>query len=125
MTNEENYLRTIEFRHPEWIPCSAALMPGTWARYREELEDLVIRHPVIFGSYQKGSRDFDKFSRDYTEGEKYTDEWGCTWANIQGGLHGQVVEHPIKSWDEVENYEAPDPMAEAPPSQETSNAQRF
>jgi hypothetical protein len=86
-------------------------MPGTWARYRAELEDLVIRHPVIFGSYQKGSRNFDKFSRDYTEGERYTDEWGCTWANIQGGLHGQVVEHPIKSWDEVENYEAPDPMA--------------
>jgi len=110
MTNEENYLRTIEFRNPEWIPISVALMPGTWAKYREDLEDIVVRHPIIFSSYKKGSKDFDKFGRDYIEGEKYTDEWGCTWANIQGGLVGQVVGHPIKSWDEVKDYEAPDPM---------------
>ena len=111
MTNEENYLRTIEFRYPEWIHCTVALMPGTWARYREDLEDLVVRHPIIFGPYKKGSRDFDSFGTSYTEGT-YTDAWGCTWANIRSGLDGQVVGHPIKSWDEVKSYEAPDPMAE-------------
>ena len=111
MDHEENYLRTIEFRHPELIPISMSLMPATWAKYREDLEDVVVKHPTIFGNYEKGSRDFDKFSRDYVEGGSYTDEWGCTWANIQGGLVGQVVGNPIKSWGEVENYEAPDPMA--------------
>ena len=111
MTNEENYLRTIEFRHPEWIPISVALLPGTWAKYREDMEDVLVRHPIIFGSYKKGSKNFDEFGRDFIEGNMYTDEWGCTWANIQGGLHGQVVEHPIKSWDEVKDYEVPDPMA--------------
>ena len=110
MTNEENYLRTVEFRHPEWIPCSVSLMPATWARYREDLEDIVMRHPIIFGSYEKGSRDFDSFGTSYTKGA-YTDEWGCEWENIRTGLDGQVVGHPIKSWDEVKDYEAPDPMA--------------
>jgi hypothetical protein len=111
MTKEENYIRAIEFRFPEYIPCSVALMPGTWSRYREDLEDLVTRHPIIFGDYKKGSRDFDKFSKEHTQGAEYTDEWGCVWENIQSGLVGQVVGHPIKSWDEVEDFEAPDPMA--------------
>lgn len=111
MTNEENYLRTIEFRYPEWIPCSVAFLPGTWAKYREDLEDLLIRHPVIFSKYKKGSKDFDNFGKDFIEGETYTDEWGCTWTNILGGLHGQVVGHPLESWDDVKSYEAPDPMA--------------
>ena len=90
MTNEENYLRTIEFREPEWIQCTVSLMPATWARYREELEDIVIRHPIIFGLYKKGSRDFSNFSTSYTEGT-YTDAWGCRWANIRSGLDGQEL----------------------------------
>ena len=110
MTNEENYLRAIEFRHPEWIPISVALMPGTWARYREDLEDLVLRHPIIFGQQKKGGRNFDSFSTSYTEGT-YTDAWGCEWVNIQSGLDGQVIGHPIKSWDEVKDYQPPEPLA--------------
>lgn len=110
MTSEENYLRAVEFRNPEWIPCSVSLLAATWAKYREALEDILIRHPIIFGAYKKGSRKFDDFGINQTEGT-YTDEWGCGWENIQGGLTGQVVEHPIKSWDEVKDYEAPDPMA--------------
>ena len=110
MDHQENYLRTIEFRYPEWIPVSVSLLPGAWAKYREDLEDLVIRHPIIFGEYKKGNRNFDSFSGTYSEGT-HTDEWGCVWENIQGGLNGQVVGHPIKSWDEVKDYEPPDPMA--------------
>ena len=41
MTERENYLRSIEFRHPEWIPCRVDLSPGTWRTFREELEEMV------------------------------------------------------------------------------------
>ncbi len=57
MTNEENYLRTVEFRNPAWIQCSVSLLSGTWARYREDLEDVVMRHPIIFGDHKKGGRE--------------------------------------------------------------------
>jgi len=110
MTDEENYLKTIEFRRPDWIPCSVSLMPATWAKYREDLEDIVIKHPIIFGAQKKGGRDFDSFGTSYTKGT-YTDGWGCRWENISSGLDGQVVGHPIASWDEVKDYKAPDPMA--------------
>lgn len=62
MTETENYLRAAEFRYPEWIPFNVNLMPGTWKKYRVELEELVMRHPLIFGSYEKGSRDFDVYA---------------------------------------------------------------
>ena len=41
MTPEENCFRTIEFRYPEWIVTSVSLMPATWRKYREALEDIL------------------------------------------------------------------------------------
>ena len=106
MTHEENYYRTVEFRYPEWIQCSVSLMPATWSKYREDLEDIVLKHPIIFGNYEKGSKDFDSFGTAYQEGE-YTDVWGCVWANIQGGLDGQVIGHPIEYWSALETCQPP------------------
>ena len=113
MTNEENYFRTIEFRHPKWIPTSVSLMPATWQKYRETLEDIVVRHPILFGPYERGSRDFDEFTGTYQEGD-YTDEWGCVWRNIAPGLDGQVVGHPLLDREAVRTFEAPPPGESQP-----------
>jgi len=85
-------------------------MPATWQRYREELEELVMRYPIIFGPYEKGSKDFDAFSGTYREGE-YTDEWGCVWKNVQPGLDALVVGNPLLDWSNFKDYEPPDPLA--------------
>ena len=106
MTEEENYFRTIEFRYPEWIVTQVSLMPATWKKYREALEDIVIRHPVIFGEYQRGSKDFDQVEGTYREGA-YTDEWGCVWQNIAPGLNGLVVGHPLQDREAVRSFEPP------------------
>jgi len=111
MTETENYLKAAEFRYPQWIPFNVNLMPGTWQKYRENLEELVMRHPLIFGSYEKGSSDFDALPGSYQEGE-YTDEWGCVWRNVHSGLMGQVVFHPLSDWNNFKDYEPPDPLAE-------------
>jgi len=111
MTETENYLRAAEFRYPQWIPFNVNLMPGTWQKYRENLEELVMCHPLIFGSHEKGSRNFDNIPDSYQEGE-YTDEWGCVWRNVHSGLMGQVVFHPLADWNNFKNYEPPDPLAE-------------
>lgn len=110
MTERENLLRTIEFRGPEWIPCSVGFSPATWNRYREDLEDLILRHPLIFGRYEKGKRDFDDFPNTYREGQAYTDNWGCIWENVQGGLEGIITKHPLVDYSALEHYRAPDPL---------------
>lgn len=104
----ENYLRVLEFRYPEWIPCTMGISPINWNKYREELEDLCLRHPLLFPDFKKGSVDFDHFDPVYREGEYYRDNWGCLWYNTHAGLEGQVVEHPLADWSALDTYRPPD-----------------
>lgn len=114
MSPEENYFRAIEFRKPAWIPVNVGLLPATWIRYREALEEIVIRHPLIFGEYKMGSKKFDEVSGTYKVGE-HVDEWGCVWKNIRNGLDAIVVGHPIETWDALENYHPPEPITDSLP----------
>ncbi len=106
----ENYLRTLEFRGPEWIPTSFNIAPAVWQKYREDMEGVLLRHPLVFGEYDRGSVAFDEFAASYRENEYFTDEWGCVWHNVQEGMLGQVVGHPLANWDALATYELPDPL---------------
>jgi len=104
----DNYLKALEFRYPKWIPCSVNISPAAWKRHREGLEEVVDRHPWIFGQYERGSRDFDEMPAVYRKGERYTDNWGCVWYNLQEGIEGQVVKHPLEDWGALDCYKPPD-----------------
>jgi uroporphyrinogen decarboxylase len=39
----------------------------------------------------------------------FVDDWGCLWQTTQDGITGTVVEHPIKSLDDIEALAVPDP----------------
>jgi len=43
----ENFLRAVEFRYPERIPCFIDFLPAVWNIYHEELMEIVLRHPLI------------------------------------------------------------------------------
>lgn len=43
----QNYLRAVEFKHPEWIPCRIWMPPATWKKYGTDLEKIVQDHPRI------------------------------------------------------------------------------
>ena len=119
MDARENWLRTVEFAYPAWIPCQVVLSPLTWKVYREDLEEIVLAYPRIFPEYKRGAApgggrvDFDEMPVVYREGETYRDSWGCLWYNIQGGLEGQVVEHPLADWEAMATYRPPDPLRQA------------
>ena len=110
MDERENYLRALEFRSPEWIPCSVGLSPGMWKKYREDVETIVLKYPLLFWDYKKGDADFDQLHPAYRKGEYYRDNWGCLWYNVQEGLEGQVVEHPLADWKALDTYVPPDPL---------------
>jgi len=130
MNARENYLRAVEFREPQWIPCGVSISPVLWCIYRERLEEVILRHPLIFGGYEKGSVDFNK-SDVRCKGEIYKDEWGCVWHHVQDGLVGQVKTHPLEDWKILESYEPPDPFklkgppqADSPPVETWDQARR-
>lgn len=109
MTRRENFLRTVEFRNPEWIPVSVNLPNAVWKKHREELEDIILGHPLLFEGYRKGNKNFDECPFGYRKGY-YRDNWGCLWHNIQEGILGQVIGHPLSDWKFLDTYKPPDPL---------------
>jgi len=113
LSDRENYLRTVRFEGPEWIPIGVGISGASWAQWREQMEEVVLRHPTIFGRYEKGQRDFEKmdFGPVYSGGgREFTDNWGCVWRSEIGGIEGQVVGHPLDDWSKLEAYQPPDPL---------------
>lgn len=106
LSREENYYRAIEFKGPETVPVTVSVMPATWAKYREAIEEIVIDFPGVFGQYEKGTRDFDRFEGTYQLGE-YIDPWGCLWKNVAPGLDGVVIGHPLPNRKDVYDFKTP------------------
>jgi len=109
LTPRENWLRTVEFRSPEWIPCYVGLAPILYKLYRRDLEQLVLEHPRLFPEAPCDERDYDWMPPAYHQGEYYRDNWGCVWHNIQEGIEGQVVGHPLADWSSLDSWRPPDP----------------
>lgn len=112
LTERENYLRTASFQGGEWIPTMIHISPASWNAFRQDLEDVLVRHPMLFQGFVPGRIDYDNwdFGPAHREGERFTDAWGCVWDNTWGGLEGQVVESPLADWSALEFYQAPDPL---------------
>ena len=109
MSYRENWLRTMEFRGPEWIPCSVGFAPITWKSHGAALEEIMLAHPKLFPGYRAGSACFyDEMPVVYRQGEDFRDNWGCLWRNIQEGLEGLVVENPLADWTALDSYTPPD-----------------
>ena len=109
-----NYLKTIYFDSPEWVPCGVYFLPATWIKHRDALEDLVLRHPRMFPGHRKGSVDFDQktMGNPLYEAGRHTDCWGTVWNNIHRGLDSQVEVEPLADWADFEAWKQclPDPM---------------
>jgi len=112
MNDRENYLRALEFRGPEWIPCRVVMHPTLWKQHREKLEGIVLDHPRIFPEHEKGSVDYDNIPDRWRVGQ-LTDSWGCVWENLDEGVIGQVVGHPLADWKAFDDYVPPDPLTTA------------
>jgi len=107
MNSRENYLRTFEFKEPDWIPCRVAFAMATWSKYRDALYDLVKRHPIIFGE-NPHKINYDDFGIQVND-KPWKDDWGCVWRFPINGLDGQVVEHPLEDWSALKSFKPPDP----------------
>ena len=110
MSDRENWLRAVTFKNPQWIPSTVGLSPLTWHTHRERLDDLLLRHPLMFPGHQMDPKRYDAFGPAYRAGETFRDNWDCLWHNEIGGLEGQVVENPLADWSALKTYRFPDPL---------------
>lgn len=117
MNDRENRLRAWRFQNPEKIPIASGLPWLDWAEHGydpEELESIILSHPILFPEYQKGSiyRNHDILPQtrpDMVKGNQYKDHWGCVWETLYTGMIGGVREHPLMNWSALSTYRPPDP----------------
>ncbi|MBN1444830.1 MAG: hypothetical protein JW957_01820 [Candidatus Omnitrophica bacterium] len=115
LTEKENFIRNVAMSGSEWTPCHVALSPAAWDYLRDDLEEVVLRHPSLFPRYKKGTIDYDNLTYfpGHGTGKPFTDAWGCTWETAVTGIEGVVTGHPINDWKELDSYSAPDPLVQA------------
>ncbi|MBD3184861.1 hypothetical protein GF312_21440 [Candidatus Poribacteria bacterium] len=103
----DDRMKAMRYDNPEYIPVGVSLLPATWMKYREELDELATRHPVIFGQHNKGQRDYDAVGGTYVKGN-HTDRWGSVWSNVAEGMEAIVKYFPVPKREDVHKMKAPD-----------------
>jgi len=90
-----------------------SLLPAAWLKWDGQLERIVLSHPLIFPSYQKGDYRGIKLSGLYVQGKK-TDEWGCVWDSVTEGYDSICVGHPVKTREDIHALRVPEKDAGLP-----------
>ena len=98
--------RSLKFQTPESLPVSVSILPAAWIKHREAMQEIVDRHPILFGNPVE--RDFDAvFDEKYMMGS-VTDAWGCVWENVHHGMAAIVTGHPLPRRADVRAAEMPE-----------------
>lgn len=97
---------SAHFQKPAFLPVSVSILPAAWMERREPLQEIVNRHPILFGS-PTAQRDFDAvYDEKYMAGS-VTDAWGCVWENVHHGMAAIVTGHPLPRREDVHTLQAP------------------
>jgi len=112
LSARENELRAIEFRRPEWIPIQFDLMDSVIQRHGPDLVAMMQRHPRLFPEARIRQIAACPPSRPGPHERRFTDDWGCEWLEIQAGILGQVVGHPLRDWSALARLRVPDPATQ-------------
>ncbi len=103
---EPDRLKAMRFAHPQYIPVTLGVLPAAWMKYRQKLDELARRHPLLFGEI-KGDRNYDWVWSDLYRRGKHADGWGCVWDNIYEGHDAYVVHHPLPRREDVWKLKPP------------------
>jgi hypothetical protein len=104
----DSYLKAIEFRNPKWIIGKVVVQMDAWYRYKELMEEIVLKHPFVFPFYKKGSVKFDDFG-SRRKGCTFIDPWGCKWTFLLDGAAGPSGRAPAERLEDVGELQAARP----------------
>jgi uroporphyrinogen decarboxylase len=113
MATHDNRMKAMLYEGPEEIPVTAYFLPVTWMKHREALDEIVARHPILFGPQGETARDYDAVGGTYIAGN-HVDAWGCVWSNIQHGAESIVTGHAIPRREDILTFRPPAPGAGTP-----------
>lgn len=112
MTRRENLLRTIRFENPDYIPMNFYINAACWNHYdHNALFELMETHLLLFPDFRRSDGICKpKYLANALADRPYTDPWQCVWETAEDGITGSVHQHPLESWDNFADYQAPDSL---------------
>ena len=109
LSYRENYLRSVEFEYPEYMPCRVLIAWPIWNTYREKLERIAIKHPLLFPNFEPRAIQYGDKIGVLRVNRLIKDPFGCIWRFNIEGYQGQVVKHPLENWGDFKSYKFPNP----------------
>jgi len=111
MNARENYLKTVRFERPDYIPMTFHVNDSCWQHYPQEfLFEEMEKHKLLFpGFVPPKGKYVPEFSKVANSKQPYPDDFGCVWETLTDGITGTVTKHPLFSWEAYESYQMPDP----------------
>jgi hypothetical protein len=99
-TPREIVHQTLSFAGPARAPRDLWTLPIARSHHPAALAEILTTFPPDVISIDGHERERPQTVGDpYAIGE-YTDEWGCTFVNIQAGVIGEVKQPQIQDWDQ-------------------------
>lgn len=108
MTSRDLVRKTLEFDSPERVPRDLWLLPWATKYYPAEVTRIQERYPSDFDGAPVKYEKPPPTEGDPHEIGTYTDEWGCTFKNIQAGVIGEVCAPLVNSWEDLDRVIAPE-----------------
>ena len=112
MNSRERVISSLEFAGPDRVPVMHRTLPGAFRVHGEALGILYERYPsdVMLSPTRLAPFGFAGQIGESLMGERVIDEWGCEWEKATNDYIGQVVAHPLATWDALDDYAWPDPL---------------
>jgi hypothetical protein len=98
-TSRELVYQTLNFQNPARAPRDLWVLPWAMWNYPQQYQELLNQYAPDLGGPGGHEREIAKTKGDQYGIGEFTDEWGCTFVNIQAGVIGEVKDALIKDWD--------------------------
>jgi len=112
MTSRQLMNKCLTFDGPDRIPVHLWTLPWAEESFPEDTAELRRRYPNDIVSAPGVNRPSPRAQGDPYRVGTYTDEWGCTFVNVHGGIIGEVKEPQVA---EVADWRAVEPPFEILP----------
>ena len=106
MNSKERVSRAINFKCPDRVPISHAVLPAAQIKYGQALSEILERVDEDFGWNQLPDLEREDFPAPYKQGKNY-DGFNTLWHCEQEGICGIPVEFPFSDYSNLENYKWP------------------
>ncbi len=106
-SSRELVLKTLELDSPERVARQLWVLPWAQDHYPRELVDIQRFYPDDIITSPGFLPEVPVTSGSQYDVGLYTDEWGCTFFNVQKGVIGEVKDPLIKTWEDVYTVRPP------------------